>query len=255
VSPLRQGHLAAFLFRFADENQAYARLGRRILRGFAKEKEFLAAQAFLRVLSSMEAELSLNADFKRLDSGVRLRFVWAHASNVFRILATSGVDLTWIKSKFGREVRALPDSFLHQDDIYSMDVAHPSRLGPWRFAAALAYYASSSGTFLPPEISDQLSQLDPRDAKKSLEFISDTSLWPNSVPSFLAKAFGWPKLFSGAVGEIVTSTRDASNAVLSAQSLLAGNDSKGWIHLQAVLGESPISEIRTCGSQRADPPS
>lgn len=241
-APLRQGHLAALLFKFTEDNRAYERLGRRILTKLAQDEEILSVQAFMKVLSSMEAELSLHPDFRVLNPNVRLLVIWSHSSNVFRVLMSSGVDKTWIKRKFGREIHALPDTFLHRSDSYSLDVAHPSRLGPWRFLAALIYYGSSSGGSLPEAVREVMSRLDPDDAKKSLEFICDTSLRPNSTASFLGEESGWPKLFIGQVGEIVSSTRNASNAVLAAHTLLKGGDTKGWVHLQAVLGESPVPE-------------
>ncbi|MBI4494834.1 MAG: TIR domain-containing protein [Chloroflexi bacterium] len=251
-SPPSRIHLLRLLVRFAEDNPAYARLARRIVRASLSEEGEEAFATFAAVLGWADHAFARWSGARAWPTRLRLAMVWAHTHVLFVLFRGTGATLEWLRDAFEHAPTMVPAEMFQSDQEYRWDIATPRRLRRTRFVLAGLAYAipGSTETFLDdPHLRRLLAETVLVESEGQVVphpmLLEDFTHARNALGSFLTAPY-WSALVSvlgDAVALMLAPESLQAIGVRTASNLATNNaDVRLWLDLRFLIGDLPQGE-------------
>ncbi len=251
-SPLTQIHFVHLLIQAGDEQSAFWRLGKKIIRNLFSDEGKTKLSAFLSLLKWSNEELYHWSEFRQLPSHIRLFMVWAHANELYRIFSDLGAPDAWLEETFkDLSNKRLPFEIFERKSDYWYDIAHPARIQDISFLFhGLSYSIGDKANVF---VDGKLKRLFRDQGFRSVEnmivpipqLLLDSTQAQNKLQSFLGKDPG-ETLSSLLDKEMATQLTTASLQKITAAAVerlrQKDNEWSPWVYIQAILGDLPPYE-------------
>ncbi|QIN84408.1 hypothetical protein GBA63_18505 [Rubrobacter tropicus] len=241
-SPPSKMQVVRLLSRFAEDTEAYYRLGRRIAARYFSLDGAEEFDAFLSILKWVNDEFDRWPEARSWSHTIRSTMVWAHAHRLFVILVSTGAPFHWLGRTFAQPGdRRMTSEVFERSREYWLDVTHPRRVTREAFLlGGLPYGLGDKAQRFANEAS-----LETADGMQGAQLFRDPTLARNDLSSYLGGDRG--ERLSSLLGSEQSDlySRQALRSLVKEKLDRRGGPEQEhlmWASIHAVIGDLPPYE-------------